>query len=218
MEQKNFIDYLVRNLELALKYSVLLRFKKELLNVKPVTVTNMLVYFTNDFSTAQYDDILRCMKQNWNKFNINGVSRLLQSLATRDYKHVIILEMICTFFNTHLNEFKGTIESIENAFTFKILKALNKLNHFNSKTLEILIELTLKDLSKNKFQKSHVVATNLLLDSCIKFNNFKNLKLVDYFLSNFVDVEGSCVTECDGESLNYHDFLYYSALIKCNDK
>lgn len=214
VKKKKFVNELVSNLELALKYAVMLKCKSD---SSTIVISNMLVYFTQDFSQNQYDDLLRSLKANWKYMRPAGVVYLVESLAKREYKHIVMLNLICNYVCFNMQLLDSTEErSIGEHFSYKILMALKKLNFYNGPTVEILVENILKKIKNLEDTKDHIDAVNGLLSTCISLNVHPNKHLIDYFINTFILNKNGIVTGYENVNLNYHDFLYYLAV--CNHK
>jgi hypothetical protein len=224
--KNEFIDYLVRNLELALKYSVQLKQSELGTLQKASSATDMLVHFTNDLSQFHYSQLINYLATKWKYLKPIDILNLLESLAQRDLKHIPKLNLICGYVqkNFKLFDSKDLINKdkfIDNIYSYRLLKALNKLNFYYNETVELLIENILEIINSKTYldlkldeTSSHVKIINCLFDSCIKYYCHKNMNLMKYFMNKYVNVDLPLKIGYENENINYHNFLYYVALCK----
>jgi hypothetical protein len=213
IKEHKFINELVKNLELALKYSIMLKLKSD---TNTDTITNMLVYFTNDLTQIQYDEILKVLKFNWKHMRPVSIVKLLESLASRQYKHILMLDLICKYIGYNYNSFNSNELNmlVQESFNYRILNALNKLQFYDGPIVEILVEDILKKINNSK-TKDSINAINCLIASCINLNLHANTNIIDYFKNNYIS-DDSITAGYENVRLNYHDFIYYAAV--CNYK
>ena len=213
LKQKPFIHELVKNLELALMYSVMLKLKNE---SNTHTIAHVLVYYSKDLTQIQYDEVLGILKTNWKHMRPGNIINLLESLASRQYKHIFVLNLICNYISYNYKSFDSDEinKPIEELYNYRILNALKKLNFYNGTLVEILVEDILKKIN-NKQNKKSVIGINCLLASCINLQLHSNKNLIDYFKHNYINDDKIEVTTLN-DRINYHDFIFYSAA--CNYK
>lgn len=244
--KKDFIKYLVQNLDLAVRRGVELKLNEIHTLKTPFRAAAILEYYTNALSAYNYEHVLTYLFLNWKNIRLKERLIVTESMVKRGFKSKQYLDMVVAYINKKFYEAydnkKFPIKMVcpelygfKYIYQYRFLCALDDLQYYDAKAIELLIKLCLEAICNNvsyleknyHLSKHHVTIVNRLLSSSIKFETHRNVDLIEYFMKTFMKAEelndsettnasksNGYVTNYENSFLNYYDFLYYAAI--CN--